>query len=170
MGRLTKAARDEIGKLRREGFTQNEVAERLKVHVRTVRKYDPLHKAKPHAQHAVEERLEALEEALRTSWDWIDLLYSTMLRSPELRDILDNVAYLCPRCQGKLEYDEGGENTYVCSRCRHWLSLPYDWCYHCLSHERMNYVEAINDCVCPKCGARRRIPKDSATGSSATSE
>ena len=42
MGRLTKATTDEIERLRKEGYTQKEVAERLKVHPRTVRKYDPL--------------------------------------------------------------------------------------------------------------------------------
>jgi len=42
MGRLTKTKVDEIEKLRREGYTQKETAEKVKVHLRTVRKYDPL--------------------------------------------------------------------------------------------------------------------------------
>jgi len=42
MGRLTKAKIDEIAKLREKGYTQKEVAQRAGVHVRTVRKYDPL--------------------------------------------------------------------------------------------------------------------------------
>lgn len=46
MGRLTKAKIDEIGKLRGQGYTQKETAEKAKVHLRTVRKYDPL-KEKP---------------------------------------------------------------------------------------------------------------------------
>lgn len=46
MGRLAKAKIDEISKLRRQGYTQKETAERVKVHLRTVRKYDPL-KPKP---------------------------------------------------------------------------------------------------------------------------
>jgi len=42
MGRLTKSKKDEIMKLREQGYTQKETAERVKVHLRTVRKYDPL--------------------------------------------------------------------------------------------------------------------------------
>lgn len=42
MGRLTKSKIDEIGKLREQGYTQKETAEKAKVHLRTVRKYDPL--------------------------------------------------------------------------------------------------------------------------------
>jgi len=42
MGRLTKAKIDEIGKLREQGYTQKETAEKAEVHLRTVRKYDPL--------------------------------------------------------------------------------------------------------------------------------
>lgn len=47
MGRLTKAKIDEIAKLRQEGYTQKETAEKVKVHLRTVRKYDPLREQKP---------------------------------------------------------------------------------------------------------------------------
>ena len=42
MGRLTKSKIDEIRKLREQGYTQKETAEKVKVHLRTVRKYDPL--------------------------------------------------------------------------------------------------------------------------------
>lgn len=43
MGRLVKTKIDQIAKLRQEGYTQKEVAQRLHVHPRTIRKYDPLH-------------------------------------------------------------------------------------------------------------------------------
>ena len=46
MGRLTKTKVDEIAKLRGKGYTQKETAEKLKVHLRTVRKYDPLREQK----------------------------------------------------------------------------------------------------------------------------
>jgi len=42
MGKLTKAKIDEITRLRQEGYTQKEIAKKAKVHLRTVRKYDPL--------------------------------------------------------------------------------------------------------------------------------
>lgn len=58
MGRLAKAKIDEISKLRKQGYTQKETAERVKVHLRTVRKYDPL-KPKPTSEQDRE-----LEEAI----------------------------------------------------------------------------------------------------------
>ena len=42
MGRLTKTKVDEIAKLRKQGYTQKETAEKVNVHLLTVRKYDPL--------------------------------------------------------------------------------------------------------------------------------
>lgn len=47
MGRLTKAKRDEIARLRGQNYTQKETAEKVGVHLRTVRKYDPLREQKP---------------------------------------------------------------------------------------------------------------------------
>jgi len=41
MGRLTKAKIDKITNLRDEGYTQKEVAEKVDVDIKTVRKYDP---------------------------------------------------------------------------------------------------------------------------------
>jgi hypothetical protein len=61
MGRLTKAKIDEISKLRKERYTQKETAERVKVHLRTVRKYDPL-KEKP--VRLTREQAKGLEEAI----------------------------------------------------------------------------------------------------------
>jgi len=60
MGRLTKAKVDEIRKLRQEGYTQKETAEKAKVHLRTVRKYDPL-KEKP--VRPTREQVKELQEA-----------------------------------------------------------------------------------------------------------
>lgn len=156
MGRLTKAQVDEIAKLRKEGYTQKEVAERLHVHPRTVRKYDPLHQDRLE-ERSVENRLSALEEAIRTCWDYIDLLYWAMARSP-IGGSLEKETYVCPRCSGKLRFDEE-KVTYICVNCGHKFSIPYHWCYHCLSQAEMDYVEEIDDCVCPKCGAKRYGPK-----------
>lgn len=61
MGRLAKAKTDEISKLRQQGFTQKETAEKVKVHLRTVRKYDPL-KEKPIKP--TRERVKELEEVI----------------------------------------------------------------------------------------------------------
>jgi len=61
MGRLTKAKIDAISKLRQQGYTQKETAEKVEVHLRTVRKYDPL-KEKP--VKPTRERVKELEEAI----------------------------------------------------------------------------------------------------------
>ena len=155
MGRLTKAKIDEIAKLREKGYTQKEVAQRVGVHVRTVRNYDPLHQARPSEQRSVEDRLKNLEEALRACWDWIDLLYTTILRS-DVTFPFKEESYPCPRCAGKLEYDED-QFAYVCHSCRHKLYPPLYWCYHCLSQEEMDYIEETDEWVCRKCGAKRYI-------------
>ena len=61
MGRLTKAKIDAISKLREQGYTQKETAEKVGVHLRTVRKYDPLSEQKP--VRSTSEQLKELEEA-----------------------------------------------------------------------------------------------------------
>jgi len=63
MGRLTKAKIDEVVKLRQQGYTQTETAEKVKVHLRTVRKYDPLREQRP--VRATPEQVKETEEACR---------------------------------------------------------------------------------------------------------
>lgn len=63
MGKLTKAKIDEITGLRQEGYTQKEIAEKAKVHLRTVRKYDPLRAQKP--ARTTPEQLKEIEESCR---------------------------------------------------------------------------------------------------------
>ena len=98
MGRLIKAKIDEIAKLRKEEYTQKETAEKVGVHPRTVRKYDPLRQDRAEKR-SVENRLSVLEEAIRVCWDYIDLLYWVIVRSP-IGDSLETKTYVCPRCQG----------------------------------------------------------------------
>jgi len=152
MGRLAKAQTDEIAKLRKEGYTQKEIAERLHVHPRTVRKYDPLRQERSE-ERSVENRLSVLEEAIRVCWDYIDLIYVAVLRSA-IGECLEKETYLCPRCNGKLIYDED-KVTYICKKCGHKFSILSDWCYNCLSTAESVWSDEIDDQVCPKCGARR---------------
>ena len=63
MGRLTKTKVDEIVKLRKQNYTQKEAAEKLGIHVRTVRKYDPLREQKSGS--STTEQVKELEEDLR---------------------------------------------------------------------------------------------------------
>lgn len=72
MGRLTKAKIDKITKLRDEGYTQKEVAEKVDVDIKTVRKYDPQRQTVKLASEEEEislvqllKRIERLEENFR---------------------------------------------------------------------------------------------------------
>ncbi len=60
MGRLTKAKIDQIRKLRKDGYTQKETAEKVDVCLRTVRKYDPI-REKPEP---TRERVKDLEQVI----------------------------------------------------------------------------------------------------------
>jgi len=154
MGRLAKSKVDEIAKLREDGYTQKEIAERLHVHPRTVRKYDPSHEIRQAGQRSAEDRLAALEEGLRASWDLLELLHCAIQRSDELRHSLEKTTYSCPRCDGKLKYEDQ-EATYVCSNCGHKFPPPLYWCYHCLSQQEMDNIETTGELVCRRCGTVR---------------
>ncbi len=154
MGRLAKSKVDEIAKLKEEGYLQKEIAERLHIHLKTVRKYDPLHEIRQRGQRSTEDRLAALEEGVRASWDLLDLLHCAMLRSDEFRHSLEETTYHCPRCDGKLKYDDQ-EATYVCRDCKHKFPPPLYWCYHCLSQQEMDYIETTGELACRRCGTVR---------------
>ena len=47
MGRTSIAKQRKIEKFRNQGYTQQEVAKKLRIDIRTVRKYDPLREQKP---------------------------------------------------------------------------------------------------------------------------
>ena len=154
MGGLNKTKRDQIARLREQGYTQKETAGRVKVNLRTVRKYDPLHQSRQRGQRSVEDRLAVLEDGMRATWDWIDLLHCAMLRSKELGKSLEEDTYHCLRCDGKLKFDDE-TTTYICRDCGHKFPPSLFWCYHCLSQQEMDYVEATGELVCRKCGAVR---------------
>jgi len=72
MGRLTKAKIDKITNLRDEGYTQKEVAQKVDVDIKTVRKYDPQRQTVKLASEEEEislvqllKRIERLEENFR---------------------------------------------------------------------------------------------------------
>lgn len=154
MGRLAKAQIDEIAKLRKEGYTQKEIAEKLHVHPRTVRKYDPSHEIRQRGQRSTEDRIAALEEGVRSSWDLLDLLHCAMLRFDEFRHILEETTFPCPRCGGKLKYVDQ-EGTYICGDCKCKFPPSLYWCYHCLSQQEMDYDDATGELVCRRCRTMR---------------
>jgi len=124
MGRISTARIEQIGKLRRKGYLQKEVADKLGLDVKTVRKYDPLRGiAVPPSQAppALLERLESLErraDALE-AWRWMGAT------AEEEGPFAHPPAPLCPVCYfgwGKklqdadLEFDEDADEL-VCTAC-----------------------------------------------------
>ena len=72
MGRLSKAKIDQIAKLRNEGLLQREVAEELRINIKTVGKYDPLkEETAPDEGTSNDRRPGSLEERVRRLEDWL---------------------------------------------------------------------------------------------------
>jgi len=93
MGGLTKAKIDEIARLRGQNYTQKETAEKVGVHLRTVRKYDPLREQKPVRPTA--EQLKELEKLCN------ELAAEGLVRKES--DGRLRIAYLGKRTYKKLE-------------------------------------------------------------------
>jgi hypothetical protein len=120
MGRLRKAKIDMIGKMRQEGYTQAETAEKTGVHLKTVQKYDPLKRsgkaASPRKTGSVSK--EDLEFRLRTLEDWIAAIYYTLLDKLGTR-------VACPECcEYELFTDEEDEDLYICKNCHYRMRAP----------------------------------------------
>lgn len=118
MGRLRKSTVDMIVRLRRQGYTQTETAEKAKVHLKTVQKYDPLRKSSKvvSSKSAKRATIESLESDLKTLGDWADAIRTTLLVKLGHR-------VTCPKCmEGELDADDG-TNIFVCSRCRYEMLL-----------------------------------------------
>jgi len=158
MGRLTKTKVDEIARLRKQGYTQKETAEKVNAHLRTVRKYDPLHESKPREEKSLAERMTAVEEGLRTCWDLLYLLHTTMLFSDELSSNLEQGLFSCPRCGEYLSYEDYGDGyyRYHCWQCDFKIPLFSELCYKCLSQGEIDLE--TDDYVCRKCGTPRYTP------------
>ena len=146
MGRITKAKIDQIGKLRQEGYCQKEIAQKVGVHVRTVRKYDPTRKSTSGRRYPVEERLRAIEEVIPFIIDWLDVLIPLLLFDED---------HDCPRC-GAEEIERDLERlVFYCSNCRHSLYFPREICRQCFSLGKVYYDERDEAWVCADCGARQ---------------
>ncbi len=78
MGRLLKKKADQIANLRKQGYTQKEVAEKLGVHVRTVRKYDPTRVAVKHRP-TDNDATESIRGVIPVILDWLDILAFLLL-------------------------------------------------------------------------------------------
>ena len=128
MGRLTKKKADQIANLRKQAYTQKEVAEKLGVHVRTVRKYDPIRPIKEPGSR--DDISEPIRNALSTTLEWIDILSFLLIK------IGVNV---CPKCLGdSLEYDSY-EEAFICRRCRYRPVQPEYICRTCFSYNSFEF-------------------------------
>jgi hypothetical protein len=124
MGRLRKAKVDEIVRLRNEGYTQNETAEKAVVNLKTVRKYDPLKQPKYLAV-PLEERVRCLEHLVHYLLGYTYALGGEF--DEEVYPPLD-----CPHCENKvLLLASGNEletrrkipgiHTWACPKCGFFL-------------------------------------------------
>lgn len=146
MGKISKEKMDQIGKLRKEGYSQKEVAEKLGVHVRTVRRYDPTRKSKPESHDHAEQRLRAMWEVIPFIIDWLDVLIPLLLYEEN---------HECPRCGAdEIEFDPE-ELVFDCSNCNLSLYFPREICRRCLSLQKVYYDEEDEAWVCAQCGARQ---------------
>jgi hypothetical protein len=111
MGRLQKAVIDKIVKLRKDGFTQVEIADKLKVHIKSVQKYDPLRRPKRkdtgYSQRIM--NIEDLTAIVKSQGDYIFAIWM-LLQSHTQVDRLR-----CPNCvEGELRNVDGVD---TCPQC-----------------------------------------------------
>ena len=131
MGRLSKAKIDQIHKLRRKGYLQKEVAEKVGVNVKTVKTYDPLRGtsrsgAKPTHELGRYKSPTSLLSDIRSLADWVSLLFLYTIDP-------DHVP--CPRClfstqlspeekSGTVEMNVLENDDYECPECGYILTSP----------------------------------------------
>ena len=146
MGRLLKKKVDQIADLRKQGYTQKEVAQKLGVHVRTVRKYDPTHTAVK--SHPIDnDTIESIRGVLPTIFDWLDILMYLLL---------GDAKHNCPRCHtNALEFDLD-EVAFICRKCGYRPVLPHDICRSCFALDRLEFDPDSRMWVCRQCRARQR--------------
>lgn len=123
MGRLRKDIVDKIIKLRKQGYTQAETAEKAGVNLKTVRKYDPLRQSDktPIAKVVKGPSAEDLLHYIKCLGDWA---YSLAITFQD--DFKTDLR--CPKCTvGKLVTNETADK-FFCNKCKHEMPLPsYIW-------------------------------------------
>jgi DNA-binding CsgD family transcriptional regulator len=145
MGRLTKAKIDQIAKLRKEGYTQQETAQKTGVHVRTVRKYDVTRTRKGLDNKTT---IRNAQQAILVLVDWLWVFIYPLLSEENL---------CCPRCLGEsLSFDDTA-GTFICQQCGHRMILPEKVCENCLSLNTISFDQEVKSQVCQKCGAKQPL-------------
>jgi DNA-binding CsgD family transcriptional regulator len=143
MGRLTKAKIDQIAKLRKEGYTQQETAQKTGVHVRTIRKYDVTRSQKELDNKTT---IRNAQQAILVIMDWLWVFINPLFLEEGLQ---------CPCCLAEsMSYDAEAE-TFLCRQCGHKMILPWYVCENCLSLNTISFDRVIKKRVCRICGARQ---------------
>ena len=120
MGRLRKAKADQIAKLRGEGYTQAETAEKVDVCLKTVRKYDPTSIAGSAKEwkelQTLPERVRSLEQAVQS--------LSALAFSYQVEKVGKDEKYWawCPKCDCPVELEELEDKK---------TRKPYYGCHEC---------------------------------------
>lgn len=148
MGRLTKKKADQIANLRKQGYIQKEVAEKLGVHVRTVRKYDPTRAAVKHRL-TDNDTTESIGGVIPVILDWLDILAFLLLSSGKDK-------HACPGCcTDSLEFDPD-EGTFICRKCGYRPIMPENICRNCYAINSLQFNKDSSIWVCQECGAWHR--------------
>lgn len=144
MGRLLKSKVDQIVGLRKQGYCQKEIAEKLGVHIKTVRKYDPTSGADTSKPVHVEQSVETIREALPVVLDLLGIMVPLLL---------DEDNHQCPKCCAESLGFDGQRIAFVCRQCGYTIIMPQDICCHCLSQGRIDYNKKSRKWFCQQCGA-----------------
>ncbi len=144
MGRLYKAKVDKIQELSKQGYLQREIAEKLGVHVRTVRKYDPSNRSTSSGSNPTGSVPESIRNVIALILDYIEFVGSNL----ELDKIRNGY---CPRCSKKQFEFDAIKLVYECGNCGHKLVLPSDVCRNCFTQNNYDEEQGYSS-TCKACG------------------
>lgn len=145
MGRLYKAKVDKIQELSKQGYLQREIAEKLGVHVRTVRKYDPSNRSTSSGSNPTGSVPESIRNVIALILDYIEFMESNL----ELDKIRNGH---CPRCSEKQFEFDAIKFVYECGNCGHRLVLPSDVCRNCFTQNSFEEYQTRGLYTCKECG------------------
>ena len=145
MGRLFKARIDAIKELSKEGYLQREIAEKLGVHIRTVRKYAPTNRPTSSGSNLLGSVPESVRDTIAWILDYIEFIESNL----ELDKIRNGC---CPKCSEKQFELDAIKFVYECGNCGYKLVLPSDVCRNCFTQNSFEEYQTRGLYTCKECG------------------
>ena len=144
MGRLYKAKVDKIQELSKQGYLQREIAEKLGVHVKTVRKYDPTNRSISSGSNPTGSVPESIRNVIALMLDYIEFI--------EINLQLDKVRNgYCPRCSKKQFEFDAIKFIYQCGNCGYILLQSSDICRNCFAENSYDEEQGYSS-TCKECG------------------